>query len=223
MKNDLTILLPAHNEEVALGSLLDELKRNVNIPHDLIVVDNASTDRTASIALDGGARVLCVREKGKGNAIRSAIRTIDTPFVVMMNSDLTYPPMYVRLLYRQLKLGADVVIGCRAIVDKGAMPPLHSLGNWSLTMLASLLYGYALQDLCTGMWGFKTSVLNTFNLSSSGFTLEADLFTNAVKGGHELRQVPIGYRSRMNGDKPKLHVADGFKIGWFLLRTRFGR
>lgn len=217
----ITILLPAYNEEKALTPLLKEIKERVVDSYQLLVIDNASTDNTLHTALDGGARVLTVETKGKGNAIRESLRALDTPYTIMMNSDMTYPPEYVRLIYRELRLGADVVMGTRAIVDKGAMSNLHSLGNWGLSRLASLLYQTNIEDLCTGMWGFKTSTLLSFDLTSTHFTLEADLFVNAVKHKCKIRQVPVGYRARLNGDKAKLHALDGARIAWFLLRSRW--
>lgn len=224
MKETLTILLPAYNEESALGPLIAEIKEAVTFTgYDLLVIDNASTDRTCSIALNMGARVLPVELRGKGNAVRAGLQTISTPYVIMMNADKTYSPAYVKLLYAELVKGAEVVLGTRAFVDKGAMPFLHSIGNVCLSYIASTLFRVYVPDLCTGMWGFRTSVLQSFTLTSSHFSLEADLFINAVRQRAKIRTVPIAYRMRPNGDKPKLRVRDGFRIGWFLLCKRFGR
>ncbi len=64
-------------------------------------------------------------------------------------------------------------------------------------------------------------MLSRYKLSSNGFTLEADLFINTVKGKYRLAQIPIEYRARLDGSVAKLSVKDGFKIGWFLIRGRF--
>ena len=223
MKKSLTILLPAYNEARAIGRLLDEIKDTVLISYDLLVIDNASTDSTLRITLDSGTTVLQVANKGKGNAIRESIRTIDTPYTIMMNSDLTYPPQFIKLIYQELVKGADVVLGTRALVDKGAMSLVNSMGNWGLSFLASILYGQRVNDLCTGMWGFRTSALHSFVLTSAHFTLEADLFINAIRHKCKIRQVPIAYRARLDGDRPKLKFSDGLKIGWFLLKHRIRR
>ena len=68
------------------------------------------------------------------------------------------------------------------------------------------------------MWGFKTSILKSFDIQSKGFTLEAELFTNCVKGKYKLEQIPIGYRKRLDGSYAKLKIRDGFKIAWFLIK-----
>jgi glycosyltransferase involved in cell wall biosynthesis len=216
----LTILLPAHNEEKALGRLLDEIEEQITLPHEVLVINNASSDRTQRIALNKGATVLPVPERGKGNAIRSSIRVISTPYIIMMNSDWTYPPKHIPAIHRRLILGADIVMGCRTLVDKGAMTLLHSTGNWFLSLLASLLYGYPVRDLCTGLWGFRTNVLRSLPLTSTHFTLEADMFVGAIQGKYKLEQFPISYRARLDGDKPKLRFTDGLLIAKHLISRR---
>lgn len=223
MTTDLTILLPALNESRAIGTLIDEIRDEVRIAHVLLVADSNSTDSTASIAATKGCTVVTSPARGKGNAVRTAVSQITTPYVIMLNSDLTYPPEHIETIYRRLVKGADVVIGVRALVHTGAMTFLHSVGNWCLSKLASVLYGVPITDLCTGMWGFRASALKSFNLTSTHFTLEADFYINTVKGKYLLQQIPIGYRCRVDGDRPKLRLSDGFKIGKFLLWNRYGK
>lgn len=220
MNPDLTILLPAHNEADVIGRLLDEIKQEVATPHVVLVCDNLSTDTTARVAAEGGATVVHGPLIGKGNAVRSALPHITTPYVVMMNADYTYSATYVDLIYELLRGSNDVVVGYRSLVESGSMTHTNSIGNWLLSMIASMLYRKRIYDLCSGMWGFRKEALDKFTLTSSGFSLEADLFTNLVKNGCKLEQIPISYRRRMGG-APKLHVLDGLKIGLFLLRRRF--
>jgi dolichol-phosphate mannosyltransferase len=223
MVAQLTILLPAHNEAITIGTLLDEIVREIVISHEVLVIDNASTDDTASIALEKGAAVCFVDAKGKGNAVREALRDITTPYVIMMNSDGTYPPAYSHLIYELLGYGHKVVLGCRTFYDKGSMSILNGLGNWALSLGASILYRKRVYDLCSGMWGFNTEVLKSFTLTSTGFTLEADLYINTIRGKHKLVQIPIGYRARPDNSHTKLKLLDGFKIGWFLCSRKFGK
>ena len=161
-------------------------------------------------------------ERGKGNVIKELLKEVDTPYVIMVNSDFTYPVSYIAAIYQLLSLSrADIVIGFRNIKEKDSMTLTNSLGNWCLSLLASVLYGKRVYDVCTGMWGFRTERLKRFNLTSKGFTLEADLFINTMRGGCKIEQIPIAYRKRLDGSKAKLKILDGFKIGWFLIRRRF--
>lgn len=217
MASKLTILLPAYNEGDVISSVLDEIKA---LPSGIsvLVADSNSTDRTAEIAEAKGA-VVIQGLKGKGNAVREALGHIETPYVFMIDSDYTYPAGDLWQLYhRMVATDMDVAMGYRHDIENGAMSPVNKFGNRCLSLLASILCLYGVKDVCTGMWGFKTAEVQTFNLISGGFTLEADLFINATLRSCKIIQMPIRYRKRPYGSCPKLKVRDGFKIGWFLIR-----
>ena len=100
------------------------------------------------------------------------------------------------------------------------MTLLHSIGNFGLSLGASILTWCWIRDVCSGMWGFRTDVAKSFELVSRGFTLEAEFFVNVVRGDLKLEQIPIQYFPRQGG-KAKITVRDGFKIAWFLIKRRF--
>jgi hypothetical protein len=64
-------------------------------------------------------------------------------------------------------------------------------------------------------------LVRNFNLTSEGFTLEADFFTNAIHNKARILQFPIGYRKRVGKSEAKIKIWDGAKIGWFLIKRRF--
>jgi dolichol-phosphate hexosyltransferase len=224
------VLLPALNEEKAIGLTLEDIRTHYPLAL-IVVVDNGSTDKTAEIATHEGAAVIYETRRGKGVAIRSGITTILSPefwpaldigfqYVVMMDSDYTYPAKHIPEIVDELEQGADVVIGYRTTRQAGAMTRMNVWGNKGLNLLSGALYGIRIRDVCSGMWGFRREALSRFRLTSDGFTLEADLLVNAWKDNHRLTQIPIEYRSRLNGSKTHLKVRDGLKIGWFLIKAR---
>jgi dolichol-phosphate mannosyltransferase len=217
--NDLTVILPALNEERSIGMVIDEIKKFSDA--DILVANNGSTDNTELISLNKGANVLNIPTRGKGNAIREAFKKIESPFCIVLDSDYTYPPKYIPSIKAELIDGADVVIGYRAWKKSKAMPVLNSVGNDLLSILASLLYNHRLYDICTGMWGFRKEAIDKLELVSKGFTLEADILSNIKRNGCRISQVPIEYRARLNGSKAKLRATEGFKIGWFIMRNRW--
>jgi len=221
------VIIPTLNEAKAIGQTIDDVYDN--IPHcRVLVIDSYSINGTADLARDKGAVVIntCKDDKGKGRAVRSVLPQIIAGFradyYVMIDGDFTYPAKHLPEIVRSLD-NADVVIGYRNKRAKGSMSHMNIIGNWGLSMLASILYGVYVKDVCSGMWGFRRSVLSRYELSSNGFTLEADLFTNTVKGKYKLAQIPIGYRARLDDSIAKLSIKDGFKIGWFLVRKRWGK
>ena len=219
LTSKVTVLLPTYNEEKAIGKVLDEIPTGCVI----LIGDGSSTDKTRYIARSKGVEPTRIYRKGKGSAIRELIKYVDTPYTIMVNADFTYPLEYIStILYLLSKSEADVVIGYRHIKEKDSMSLTNSLGNWLLSLLASILYGKRVYDVCTGMWGFKTEALQRFNLTSTHFTLEADLFVNSIRNECRIEQIPIAYRARLEGSRAKLKVRDGLRIGWFLLRRRLG-
>jgi glycosyltransferase involved in cell wall biosynthesis len=219
--DNLTVLLPTRNEEQSIKAVLQEVLSHLSGAK--IVVADSSEDETPIIALNMGATVFATPPKGKAFAIRDAVAKITTPYVIMMNSDFTYPAYYGRALYALLEADIDVVVGCRVLVDKGSMTALHSIGNFGLSALVSVLYFRRVIDACSGMWGFKTDILQSFDLKSKGFQLEADLLAHTIKGEHKFAQVPIGYRARLEDSRAKLTAKDGLKIAAFMIKSRFSK
>lgn len=216
-----TIILPAFNEEKAIGKVIQEI-RSLPIECQIFVVDNLSTDDTSAIALDLGVPVFYERNKGKGIAVRTGFKHAGTPYIVMIDADGTYPVDAIPALCEALSK-YDVVKGDRKWCKDGAMTKTHRFGNYMLSLLASILFRHRTKDVCSGMWAFKKERLDKFHLTSAEFTLEADLFVNTVTTGCKLKELPIEYEKRIQGDKAKLKTKNGFEIGWFLIKKRLQR
>jgi len=222
MLSDVTVILPAHNEAVSIGKLIDDI-RELNPAINIVVGDNNCTDGTADIARRKACTVIEVTRQGKGHVVRELLRQNKTGKIILADADNTYPVARCILYVDMLLDNCDVVIGYRRWKSEDAMPTVNRLGNVALSALASVLYLHRVTDLCSGLWGFKKSAVSKFNLTSGGFSLEADMFANAVKLGCKIEQIPIAYGAREKGDASKLRVADGLRIGQFLLKKRFSR
>jgi len=214
--SDLTVILPAYNEESTIGLVIDEVRMWMNC--DILVADGKSTDATYCVALDRGVKAITVDSVGKGDTMRKAFKLVKTPYIIMMDSDHTYPATYLPKIRTHLVDGADVVMGYRKWRDPDAMSLSHWIGNRLLSIEASILFRYV-RDVCTGMWGFRKQALDGFVLSSDGFTLEVDLFANTIKNGCRLVQIPISYRARPEGSETKLKVSDAVKIMSHLVKS----
>lgn len=215
----ITVLLPALNEEKAIGKVIQDIK-NLPIDCDVLVVDNLSTNGTAVVSAALGVKILYEKRKGKGNAVRTGFKHINTDYVVMIDADGTYPVFSIPLLYSYLE-EYDVVKGSRRWVEVGAMTKTNRFGNRVLSLLASILYGQKVEDVCSGLWVMRMDKVKGFNLVSNGFTLEVDLFINTIRTGCKFKELPIEYKKRIQGDVAKLKLIDGFKIAWFLVKGRF--
>ncbi len=225
-KRSISIILPALNEELTIGKVIDEIPRQAleeeGYQVEVVVVDNNSTDRTRQVAEAKGARVIHEPRRGKGRAVRTALASLKADFVFMLDADYTYPATYIRDMLKLLCQDYSVVIGSRlkGRREKGAMKRLNLFGNFLLSLMASVLYRTRISDLCTGYWGMRGEVIPKLRLLADGFQLEAELFTQLARKGYRIAEVPIYYRRREA--KTKLsRIKDGVKIGRMLIARRF--
>ena len=224
--HSICIILPALNEELGVGKVIDEIPRKIleaeGYRVDVIVVDGNSHDQTRQVAREKGARVIVEPHRGKGRAVRTAMDSTKADFIFMLDADYTYPTTYIPAMLNILE-DFPVVVGSRlkGEREKGAMKRLNLIGNYLLTWWANILYRTRISDLCTGYWGFRGDVIRNINLTFDGFQLEAELLTQFAKKGYTIAEIPVHYRCREG--KAKLSgLKDGVKIGWMLLHRRFG-
>jgi len=221
-----SIILPALNEAETIGRVIQEIPRErleqEGYRVEVVVVDNDSTDQTAQIAKEKGARIIAESRKGKGRAVRTALEQVKADFVFMLDADYTYPATYIPDMLQLLNQGYFVVIGSRlkGKREKGSISRLNIIGNHLLTLLAKVLYQARISDVCSGYWGFKGEVIPRLNLSATGFNIEAELFSQVAKNGYRIGEVPINYRRRSSRSKLS-SIKAGLNIGRTLIDRRF--
>ena len=149
------VIIPAFNEEASLPSVLQDIPKD--LVREVVVCNNASTDRTAEIAAANGATVLLETRKGYGSACLKGIEHIkqkpeseQPDIVVFIDADYSDHPDEMPAVVRPIiEEGYDLVIGSRALGDleNGAMMPQRIFGNWLATNLIKLFYQYEFTDL----------------------------------------------------------------------------
>ena len=203
-----TVVIPTLNEEGAIGRVIEELRAHgwTNI----LVVDGGSSDRTREVAESMGARVILQEGRGKADAIRTAVRYVETPYVVVMDGDCTYPAGRIADLLREAEgRGLDEVIGARRW-GRENIPLLNRLGNWVITRAFNLLFGTRLSDVCSGMYLVRTEVLREVGFEARGFSVEVEVAAHVASTTRRIGEVPIEYRPRVG--RPKLGKRHGFAI-----------
>jgi glycosyltransferase involved in cell wall biosynthesis len=221
------IIIPTLNEGRSIGKVIDgvpvaNLLQN-GFETSVYVIDGISTDNTREIAVDKGATIILEERAGKGRAIQTAFKSITADYAIMVDGDDTYPIEMATDVTRLLKK-YDVVIGSRlkGTIEPGAMTKLNVLGNVLLSLLAWVLFGVRVSDVCTGFWGYRGAAIRRLELAARGFEIEADMFAECARKGLRIAEIPITYRARK--DRPKLaSIRDGVKIGLFLCKRRFKR
>src|SRR5260370_25106762 len=160
---ELSVILPCLNEAEAVQICIakaHETMRAANICGEVIVADNGSTDGSQRIALECGARLVNVKQKGYGSALRGGIAAARGKYVVMGDADASYDFSHIPRFLTELRVGSDLVMGNRFLggIARGAMPRLHRyLGNPVLTWLGRLFFNAPLWVFFFVFCGFTKS------------------------------------------------------------------
>jgi len=208
------VVVPCHNEAATVGKVVRDFR--AALPEaQVLVVDNASTDATAALAREAGARVVAERRPGKGFALLTGLREArDADFFIMVDGDDTYPAEDAGRLLAAAEAGADMVVGTRLDThEAGAFRAGHSLGNQLFNLLVRLLFGVRTRDLFSGYRVLTRRFLAATPLIAQGFEVEAELSLQAAVQRFRLAEVPIHYRARPEESPSKLHTyRDGTRI-----------
>jgi glycosyltransferase involved in cell wall biosynthesis len=210
------ILIPCYNEELTVGKVIDDFKRE--IPEaDIYVYDNNSKDNTSEIAKEHGAIVVRECRQGKGNVVRSMFRDIEADIYVMVDGDDTYPVEFARKLMKPIIDGeADMVIGDRlsnGTYESENKRAFHNFGNKLVQTLIGLLFKNEINDIMTGYRAFNRFFVKTMPILSDGFQIETEMSIHTLDKKFLLKEIPIDYRDRPDGSESKLNtVSDGFRV-----------
>ncbi|MDG6256440.1 MAG: S-layer glycoprotein N-glycosyltransferase AglJ [Methanomicrobiaceae archaeon] len=211
IKDDVCIFIPTLNEAPTIGPLIRAFKER-GYRH-ILVLDGNSSDRTADIARNEGARVAIQTGRGKGNAIIEAIDLIERPYVLMLDGDGTYAPEEAETMLRPLFEGADHVIGNRLEnPDAGALTRLNRFGNDVINYLFKMAHGRYLYDILSGYRAFTLQSAKMLHLRESGFEIETEMAAEAVRHNQTVVVVPVQYRMRPGTDTKLSPLKDGLKI-----------
>lgn len=219
------LVIAALNEAPGIGLTIAEMKDTLGeIP--ILVVDGNSSDRTAEIAKNLGAKVIYQDGMGKGDALTKALENADhnVKYIILTDADYTYPAEYVPEMIKVLEENPLVGMVCgnrlNGDVDKKALHSVFHMGNKMLAWAHKMLNGVPLQDPLTGLRVIRAEVLQGWLMKSKGFDIEVELNHLVERRGFMIREIPISYRARL-GEK-KLKVKDGVTIlKRILLETAF--
>lgn len=213
---NLAILIPCYNEELTIGKVILDFKREVP-EAKIYVYDNNSTDKTIEIAEQMGAIVVKEYRQGKGNVVRSMFLDIEADYYVMVDGDDTYPAEFIHdLLEPLINKEADMVIGDR--LSNGTYSEenkrlLHGFGNNLVKRIINTLYKSNISDIMTGYRGFNKFFVKAFPVMSPGFEIETELSIHSLDKRFLIKEVPIEYRDRPPGSVSKLNtISDGIKV-----------
>jgi glycosyltransferase involved in cell wall biosynthesis len=219
------IVIPALNEEAAIHQLLAELPQD--FAQWVIVVDNGSTDATATVAQKSGAIVTTELIRGYGRACLKGFKTacsLGAEIVIFMDGDGSDDPIDLPMMLKPINEGrADFVIGSRVseLAERGAVPAQARLGNWLVSRMIRLLYGVGLHDIGS-FRVIRRSVLETIDMREMTFGWPVEMLVKAARAHYRILELPIHYRRRSSGHSKVASTLSGsIKAAYYMLSTTF--
>jgi glycosyltransferase involved in cell wall biosynthesis len=230
----LSVIIPVFNERQTIREAIRRVCA-VDVPKQIVVVDDGSTDGTRQ-ALESlrnnveelqrtypDNRLTFVFEsenRGKGAAIRAAIPHLEEPITIIQDADLEYDPAdYSHLMEPILKGRADVVYGSRFTgTHRRVLFFWHTVGNRLLTMASNVFTNLNLTDMETGYKAFRTEVLKAIPLRSDRFGFEPEITAKVAKLGCRIYEVPIDYHGRTYAEGKKIGFKDALAALYVILK-----
>lgn len=221
-----SVIIPAYNEEKSIGNVINEtvsVLDDLNIPYEIIVVNDGSTDKTGIMASSCKVQVLnnnC--NCGKGFSLRKALNHANGDIVVTIDSDGEHKPKELIALINSVMNGSDVAAGSRFMGRKsGVTTRINVLGNNMLNLAIFLLTGYRITDSQTGFRAAKKEVLLNLNLNSDRYEIETEITVKCLINNYVLTELPITVeRRKYSASKLKI-LYDGTRMLMTILESCF--
>ncbi|MEM7621852.1 MAG: glycosyltransferase family 2 protein [Planctomycetota bacterium] len=219
--HDVAFILPCLNESRTIERCVRDcfqLAEERRCSAEVIVADNASSDRSADIAREAGARVVSVRTPGYGSAIRGGIFHADARILVIGDADGSYDFSQASELIDLVESGADLAIGSRFAggIEPGAMPFLHRVvGNPVLSAIGRVLFGIGVEDFHCGLRAVNAESFKKIRPRTRGMEFASEMIVRARAAELDIQERPVSLRKTPPGRESKLRT---WRDGWRHLR-----
>lgn len=217
MEYEITFILPCLNEEKTIGYCIKEIQSYIlkkKLSAEILVSDNGSTDRSTEIAKKLGARVVICNVKGYGSALINGTKNAYGKYCIMGDSDGSYDFSNLDQFIKELRNGADLVVGNRfkGGIEKGAMKISHKIGVKFLSGIANLFYHTPVKDFHCGLRAYNTESIEKLNLNHPGMEYASEMIIKAQKAHLKIVEVPTRLRKDLRNNKSHLKtIRDGFR------------
>jgi|TARA_B110000459_G_scaffold56747_2_gene63744 glycosyltransferase involved in cell wall biosynthesis len=220
------VIIPAFNEENSVGNVVRDIPKD--LVREIIVVNNNSTDDTATNAKNAGATVLTEPIMGYGNACLKGMAHVakkdnKPDIIVFLDADYSdYPEEIVEVIAPIMNQNMDMAIGSRALgnLEKGSMTPQQIFGNWLATFLLKLFYGVSYTDLGP-FRAIKYSSLVALGMKDKTYGWTVEMQVKSAKQKMKTCEVPVNYRVRIGFSKVSGTVKGTIGAGYKIITTIF--
>ncbi len=201
---DLSIVIPALNEEGSLRQVLPRLKKAfaaLGVTGEILVVNGKSTDKTVEVAEAEGARVLAQQGRGFGAALREGLLAASAPWTCVVDADGSHPPEDLARLWAA-KETADLVIASRYVSGGSAVMDLQrQILSRSLNIVSKLVLSLPVYDSSGGFRLYRSDLAKKAAAYSDApnFTVQQELLVGVLRQGGRVVEIPFRYEPRIDG------------------------
>lgn len=221
----LSVVMPVYNECETIAEILQRVQA-IDIPKEIIVVDDGSTDGTREFLQKVEAENIFIfyhqKNQGKGAALRTGFQQVRGDIVIVQDSDLEYDPRdYTKLLEPLIDGRADAVFGSRFLGGPHRVLFFwHFVANKMLTLFSNMLTNLNLSDMETGYKAFRAEVIKSLPLKTNRFGFEPEVTAKLAKRKYRIYEVPISYSGRDYSEGKKITWRDGVAALYYIIRFR---
>ena len=221
---ELSIVMPCLNEAETLAQCIRKARlglERAGVTGEILIADNGSTDGSVDLALKLGARVVPVREKGYGSALRGGIEAALGKWIIMGDADDSYDFSQIEGFVGKFREGYDLVMGCRlpsggGTIMPGAMPWKNRwLGNPVLSLIGRTFFRCPARDFHCGLRGFTKNAYRKMELKTTGMEFASEMVIKATLKSLRITEVPITLHKDGRSRPPHLKP---WRDGWRHLR-----
>ena len=204
MHSSISIIIPAYNEENGISNVISEIEllmNENNINHEIIIVDDGSTDKTIEKVSSTNAKLIEHQQnRGYGAALKTGIRASIYDQIAIIDADGTYPVNYLVELIDNKK-NYDMVVGARTGKNV-SIPLIRRPAKWALNKLAIFLTNYPIPDLNSGLRLFrKKSLVKFLHILPDGFSFTTTITIAMITNNFNIKYIPIDYKKRIGKSK----------------------
>lgn len=219
MKN-LTLVIPAKNEETCLPEVLRELQ---DYDCKIIVVTQNSDTKTLSSTKNFCVEIIYQSSEGYGEAIIHGIESVKTDYICIFNADGSFDPKYIKKMFNLCKNNFDFVFASRYLLGGGSDDDtfLTKFGNYIFTRIGNIFFSIKNSDILFTYLIGRTISFKKLHLASKDFCFCVELPIKAKKNNMSFTEIPSYERKRISGIKKVKEFKDGSKILFYMIKSYF--
>lgn len=219
MKN-LTLIIPAKNEEDSLPQVLEEIK---NYECNKIVILEESDFKTIKAIKNFNCKLVYQTGRGYGNALIEGLNNVETDYTCIFNADGSFNPKYLEEMLDLCKSDRDFVFASRYMSGGGSNDDtlLTKIGNFIFSTIGNIFFSLKLSDILYTYLIGKTDSFKKLDLKSNDFCLCVEMPIKAKRLDMNFIDTPSYERKRIAGEKKVNEFRDGFKILVYMIKSFF--